>query len=256
MLFNNIKFGLLHTQLYHDVLMTITKKAHIYLHFNDCLQGFGLCWLWSCFVSPVQLLRDTDTTAVIRQQREGMEGLSKGRRSWARRVCPSNWWKGLEGWLNRGCGPWGGSGVGWRTMDGMMNRGSNDKRGVVGRTGGSQDSRMNGVVMRWRGGYREWGRWWVTVWGGKIRRGVERGGHVERGRNRNRGRSRKRGRDGDWWGGRKKLFSSCWGTGFQSPWVYPSIPHPSNCVKLKYLSNLHWSKEKVMQSIILKLRLI
>lgn len=225
------------------------KHTRIYLHFNDCLQGFGLCWLWSCFVSPVQLLRDTDTTAVIRQQRDGMIGLITGRRPRARRVSRCNWWKGMEGWLNWGCGPWCGNGIGWWTMDGMMNRGSNDKWGAVGRTGRRQNSRTNGVVMRWRRGRREWGRWWVTAWGGEIRRGLERGRHVERGRNRNRGRSRKRGRDGDWGGGRRKLFSSCWGTGFQSPWVYPSTPHPSKCVKFRYLSNFHWSKEKVMQRI-------
>lgn len=244
MLFNNIQFGLLYTQLWQDVFVTKTK---IYLHFNDRLQGFGLCWLRSCFVSPVQLLRDTDTTAVIGQQREGMERLTEGRSPWAGRVSRCKWWKGMEGRLNGGRGPWCGSGVGWWAMDGMMSRGSNDKWGVVGRTGGSQDRGMNAVVMRWRGGCREWGRCWVTAWGGKIRRGVERGRHMERRRNRNRGRSWKRGIDGDWWRGRKKLFSSCWGTGFQFPWVYPSIPHPFNCQKLKYLSSLDWSKEKVIK---------
>lgn len=232
------------------------KKAHIYLHFNDRLQGFGLCWLWSCFVSPVQLLRNTNTTAVIRQEWEGMDGRIKGRRSWARRVSHCNWWKGMEGWLNRWRGPWCGSGVGWWTMDGMMSRGSNDERGLVGRTGGAQDSRMNGVVMRWRGGCGEWRRWWMKAWGGKIRRGKERGRHVERGRDRYRRWSKKRGSDGDWRRGGKKLLSSCWSVGFKSPGVYPFIPHPCNCVKFKYLRNLHGSKNKVLQRISLKMRSI
>lgn len=225
--------------------VTTDQKKHIYLHFNNCLQGFSLCWFWSCFVSPVQLLGDTNTMAVIRRHRDGMEGLMVGRSSWAGSLSHCNWWEGMEGWLNWGCGPRRGSGVGWRMMDRRMNRRSDDKCGVVGRTWGSQDGRMEWVVVRWRGRCREWGRWRVTAWGEEIRRGVERGRHMERGRNCYSGRSRKRERD---------RGASHGGTGFQSPWVDPSIPHSSNFQEFQFLRNLYWSELKPMQRISSKKR--
>lgn len=85
----------------------------------------------------------------------------------------------------------------------------------------------------------------MTARGEEIRRGVERGRHMERGRNCYSGRSRKRERAQGASGG---------GTGFQSPWVDPSIPHSSNFQEFQFLCNLDWSELKLMQRISSKKR--
>lgn len=131
----------------------------------------------------------------------------------------------MEGGLHGGCRPWRGNGEGRRTLEGRMDRGGNHERGIVGRTGGGEVDRMDGVAMGRRGRCGEGGREGqrVVARGGEMRRGLERGRHMERRWNRDGGR------DGDRGGGRKEMFPSGGGTGFQPPRVDPSIPHPSNC---------------------------
>lgn len=189
---------------------------HVHLHFDDRLQGLGLRWFWSCFVSPVKLLRDTDTTAINRWQRWRIEWGMRGRKSWARSKGNGHWRKRMEGGLNGGCRSRSGSWEGRRALEGRMDWGCNDRRGIVGRTGGKGGGRTDGVAKGRRGRCREGGRGtqWVTAWGREVRRGLEGRRHMERSRNRDGGRRRKRGRDWDWGGGRDKLLPSCSGAGF------------------------------------------
>lgn len=103
--------------------------------------------------------------------------------------------KGMEGGLNGGCRPWRGNGEGRRALEGRMDRGGDDERGIMGRTGGGEVDGVDGVAMGRRGrcGAGGRGRQWVVARGGEMRRGLEGGRHVERRWNRDGGRDGKRG---------------------------------------------------------------
>lgn len=122
----------------------------------------------------------------------------------------------MERGLNGGCRSWSGNREGRRALEGRMDRGGDDKRGMVGRTRGVEEDGMDWVAAGWRGRYREGGRGTQLVMarGGQMRRGLEGGRNVERRWDGDGGGDGKRGRDGDGGGGEKELFPSRGGAGF------------------------------------------
>lgn len=64
----------------------------------------------------------------------------------------------MTGGPNGGCRSRSGSGEGRRALEGRMDRGGDDERGIVGWTGGGEDDGVDGAVVGRRGRRREGGR--------------------------------------------------------------------------------------------------
>lgn len=187
----------------------------MYLHFDDGLQGLGLGGLGSCFVPPVQLLRDTDTAAVSRAQGVKVEGgmsrvRRKGRR---RRGGPGPGGKGdgrrrvgVAAGLDGGRRPRGGHGEGGRALEG----GGEHEGGVVGGAGGGEEDGVEGEAVGRRRGLGEGG-------GERVAARVE-------GRGPEGGRDVEGGRDGDGRRGGEEVFPSRRAS--HPPRVHPAVPHP------------------------------